>query len=55
MLLTVLAGCSSLASINMFLILYVMGSYVTCLQVEITFFPQEAFFPSHKISRRHSF
>ena len=54
-LLAVLAGCSSLASINMFLILYVIGSYVTCLQVEITFFPQEAFFPSHKISRRHSF
>ena len=60
MLLTVLAGCSSLASINMFLILYVIGSYVACLQDEITFFLRRHFFlvtkyPGGILSRRHFF
>ena len=44
----------------MFLILYVIGSYVTCLQVEITFFLRRHFFlvtkyPGGILSRRHFF
>ena len=37
----------------MFLILYVY-SYVTCLQVEITFFSQEPFFSTRKIKLQTS-